>query len=154
MIKPNKNIQSHKFINKLTNDIELLERLISKNILEKKQRIGAEQEFCLVDDNLRPNPINDKIVEKLSDEGFVTEIAKFNMELNIDPIELNSNSFKKLEKVLLDKMLIARSVSKNFDSELILTGILPTVRKFDLRYQIILSIFKKIFFINYIWIRY
>ena len=135
MIKSNKNIQSHKFINKLTNDIELLEKLISKNILEKKQRIGAEQEFCLVDDNLRPNPINDKIVEKLSDEGFVTEIAKFNMELNIDPIELSSNSFKKLEKVLLDKMLIARDVSKNFDSELILTGILPTVRKFDLRYE-------------------
>tara|TARA_B100000575_G_scaffold294625_1_gene312335 strand:+ start:3822 stop:6587 length:2766 start_codon:yes stop_codon:yes gene_type:complete len=135
MIKSNKHIQSHKFINKLTNDIELLERLISKNILEKKQRIGAEQEFCLVDDNLRPNPINDKIAEKLSDEGFVTEIAKFNMELNIDPIELNANSFNKLEKVLLDKMLIARSVSKNFNSELILTGILPTVRKFDLRYE-------------------
>ena len=63
------------------------------------------------------------------------EIAKFNMELNIDPIELNADSLNKLEKVLLDKMLIARSVSENFDSELILTGILPTVRKFDLRYE-------------------
>ena len=54
--------QDIQFISQLTQDIELLERLISENILENYGRIGAEQEFCLIDDNFRANPINDKIV--------------------------------------------------------------------------------------------
>ena len=39
------------FINNLTNDIQLLEELILTEKLEKFDRIGAEQEFCLVDEN-------------------------------------------------------------------------------------------------------
>ena len=49
------------FINNLTNDIEILEKLISNNILESFDRIGAEQEFCIVDNNFRANPINKKL---------------------------------------------------------------------------------------------
>ena len=66
------------FINKLTNDIQLLEQLISNNILENFGRIGAEQEFCLIDENFRANPINEKILKKIKHHGFVTEIARFN----------------------------------------------------------------------------
>ena len=87
-----KNQESSKFINQLTQDINLLERLISENILEDYDRIGAEQEFCLIDENFRANPINEKIVKKLKKSGFVTEIAKFNMELNIEPIDLKRNA--------------------------------------------------------------
>ena len=43
-----KNQESSKFINKLTEEINLLERLISKNILEDHERIGAEQELMLM----------------------------------------------------------------------------------------------------------
>ena len=83
MFFSNKKRESYEFITQLTNDIESLERLIHENILEDYDRIGAEQEFCLVDENFRPNPINEKIVQKIKQHGFVTEIAKFNMELNI-----------------------------------------------------------------------
>ena len=123
------------FINRLTNDIELLERLISKNILENHNRIGAEQEFCLIDENFRPNPINEEIVKKVKKHGFVTEIAKFNMELNIEPIDLGSNALSKMEKVLLDKMDIVTKIANKHNADTILTGILPTVRKYDLRFN-------------------
>ncbi len=91
----NKNQDSSNFINQLTEDINLLEQLIAKNILEDHERIGAEQEFCLIDENFHANPINEKIVKKLYKSGFVTEIAKFNMELNIEPLELKKNALKK-----------------------------------------------------------
>ena len=77
--------------------------MISENILEDYDRIGAEQEFCLIDENFRANPINEKIVKKLKTNGFVTEIAKFNMELNIEPIDLKRNALRTMENVLLDK---------------------------------------------------
>ena len=60
MFFSNKKRESYEFITQLTNDIESLERLIHENILEDFDRIGAEQEFCLVDENFRPNPINEK----------------------------------------------------------------------------------------------
>ena len=135
MIFSNKKQEKNKFINQLTKDIELLERLISKNILEDHDRIGAEQEFCLIDENFRPNPINEKIVAKVKKHGFVTEIAKFNMELNIDPIDLGKNALNKMENVLIEKMKIVQSVAQKNNANTILTGILPTVRKHDLQFD-------------------
>jgi len=123
------------FINKLTHDIELLERLISENILENFNRIGAEQEFCLIDENFRANPINQEILKKIKNHGFVTEIAKFNMELNIEPIDLTANSLRKMEQVLIQKMDIVSKVAIKNNADIILTGILPTVRKYDLRFD-------------------
>ena len=130
-----KNKETLVFINKLTNDIELLENLISNNVLEDYDRIGAEQEFCLIDENFRPNPINEQIVKKIKQHGFVTEIAKFNMELNIKPIDLGKNALNKMEKVLIEKMAIAKDVVKKNNGDIILTGILPTVRKHDLEFS-------------------
>ena len=88
------------FIHQLTKDIELLENLILNNTLEKYDRIGAEQEFCIIDENFRANPINEQLVKKVKKHGFVTEIAKFNMELNIEPIDLGPNALKKMEDAL------------------------------------------------------
>ena len=133
MLSSKKEKESSDFINQLTSDIELLQGLITNNILEDYDRIGAEQEFCLIDENFRANPINETIFSKCKKHGFVTEIAKFNMELNIEPIDLNRNSMRKMENVLLEKMKIVEAIAKKYNSDIIMTGILPTVRKHDLQ---------------------
>jgi len=133
MVLSKKKKEAFDFINQLTTDIELLEKLISNNTLEDYNRIGAEQEFCLIDQNFRANPINDLIVKKCKHHGFVTEIAKFNMELNIEPIDLNRNAMRKMEHILLEKMKIVETIANKHNSDIILTGILPTVRKYDLQ---------------------
>lgn len=124
-----------KFIERLTSEIELLENLINNEELEDHGRIGAEQEFCLLDDNYRANPINKKILKGINNDGFVTEIAKFNMELNLEPLEINKTCLRRLEKNILNKMSVANKFASKFDTKLILTGILPTVRKYDLRFD-------------------
>ena len=124
-----------KFIERLTSEIELLENLINSEELEDYGRIGAEQEFCLLDDNYRANPINKKILKGIHNDGFVTEIAKFNMELNLEPLEINKTCLRRLEKNILNKMSVASKFASKFDTKLILTGILPTVRKYDLRFD-------------------
>ena len=124
-----------KFIERLTSEVELLENLINNEELEDHGRIGAEQEFCLLDDNYRANPINKKILKGINNDGFVTEIAKFNMELNLEPLEINKTCLRRLEKNILNKMSVANKFASKFDTKLILTGILPTVRKYDLRFD-------------------
>ena len=118
-----------KFIERLTSELELLEKLINNNNLEDYGRIGAEQEFCVLDQNFRANPINKKILKDISNEGFVTEIAKFNMELNVEPLEINKFCLRKLENDILKRMKIANKYAIKHDAKLILTGILPTVKK-------------------------
>ena len=65
------------FIHQLTKDIELLENLISNNTLEKYDRIGAEQEFCIIDENFRANPINEKLVKKVKKASFQKQLHIF-----------------------------------------------------------------------------
>ena len=84
------------FIKRLTQELEVLENLIDNEMLEDFGRIGAEQEFCILDHNFRANPINQKILKHISKEGFVTEIAKFNMELNVEPLSINKSCLRKL----------------------------------------------------------
>ena len=135
MLFTNHKKESTEFISQLTADIQNLERLIQEDLLEDYDRIGAEQEFCLVDENFRANPINQKILQKIQKHGFVAEIAKFNMELNIEPIDLGKLALRKMEQVLLEKMKIAQKIAQKNNSDVILTGILPTVRKHDLRFD-------------------
>ena len=71
MLFTNHKKESTEFISQLTADIQNLERLIEENLLEDYDRIGAEQEFCLVDENFRANPINQKILQKIQKHGFV-----------------------------------------------------------------------------------
>ena len=128
-------ISNLKFINHLTNDINLLEKLIEDGKLEDFGRIGAEQEFCILDNNFRANPINSSLLKRFNTKDFVTEIAKFNMELNIKPIDINKNCLEQLENILLKKMQLASKKAEDLNSEIIMTGILPTVRKYDLRFE-------------------
>ena len=70
----------------------------------------------MIDENFRPNPINSQILKKVKNHGFVAEIAKFNMELNLEPIDLGSTALRKMEEVLLNKMKIVTKIVRSFYS--------------------------------------
>lgn len=55
---------------------------------EDKVRIGAEQELCLSDTFFRPSTIGPNILKHFPDPHFTTELARYNLELNLDPILL------------------------------------------------------------------
>lgn len=143
------------FLYHLLNDVKALDMMIEKDLFEKGiQRIGAEQELCLVDKNFRPSKNALEVLEKIDDEHFTTEMALFNLEINLDPIKLGSNCFSKLEdqlNLLLNKA--HRSAKQIEENKILLVGILPTLKKKDLvfenitphkRYQVLNKILKKI----------
>ena len=125
-----------KFIRHLLNDVEALELMLERGLIESDiTRIGSEQEFCLVNKNWRPSKKSGEILKDINDPHFTTEIALFNLEINLDPIELKQNAFAQVENQLnnfLDKATIS---AEKHNNKIVLTGILPTISKKELEFR-------------------
>ena len=116
------------YVHQLLKDIKALELMIEKGLFEKSPiRIGAEQEFCLLDDQFMPNGIALDVLKDLKDNHFTTEIGNYNLEVNLDPLELKGDCFSRLHNNLNTLLNKARKVTKTKNSHILLTGILPTL---------------------------
>jgi len=130
---PNKKSELQQFVRYLLNDLQTLELMLEADVFEKGiVRIGAEQELCLVDKNWKPAMNSLEILEAANNELFTTELAKFNLETNVDPIEFKGDCLKYLENDITNLLDVMRKHANSLETELILIGILPTIRKFDL----------------------
>ncbi|MGK0428335.1 MAG: CBS domain-containing protein [Ulvibacter sp.] len=128
--------------------------MLEKNLMEDDiTRIGSEQEFCLIDNTWRPARNSEDILKDINDPHFTTELAKFNLEINLDPIELKGACFKKFSNQLVSFVKKAKDISAKHDTKVILTGILPTISENELeqdymtsrpRYQILNEKYKEI----------
>lgn len=118
------------FIRHILDDIRSMELMLEKGLIESGiSRIGAEQEFCLVNDNWRPATNFDAILEAVDDPHFTTELARYQLEINLDPFELTGDCFSKVEDQLSTLLRRAAEAAKANGSKIVLTGILPTISK-------------------------
>ena len=121
------------FIKHLLNDIKSLDFMLDNCLFESGiHRIGAEQEFCLISKNWRPQKNAESILKSIKDHHFATELARFNLEINLDPFTLKGDCFTKVQKQLDKLLLQAKIQAEKRDTLLLLTGILPTVGKTEL----------------------
>jgi len=122
------------YIKHLMSDIKALEQMLKNDLFEKDTiRIGAEQEFCLVTEEWEPANNADEILKELDEDYFTSELALYNLEINLDPQELAGSCFSKLHKQLNGLLDKADAVAKKHDTKIMLTGILPTIRTKHLR---------------------
>lgn len=120
------------FMQHLLRDVQALQKMLNEEMFETGiTRIGAEQEMCIVDDHFRPAPINMKIIEHNPDPDYTLELAKYNLEINLEPAEFTGTCLSDMEETILRKMEQVRNDAAAFDAKVILAGILPTIRKFD-----------------------
>ncbi|MEX0884578.1 MAG: signal transduction protein, partial [Cyclobacteriaceae bacterium] len=126
------NISERKrFLRNLIRDIEALDQMIREGKIEKNiQRVGAEQEFALVNKHFKPSKNGPLIQKKLDDGHFASELALYNLEFNLDPVELGNQCFVKIERQLRKALKKADEIASSFGDAVILTGILPSI---DLR---------------------
>lgn len=121
------------FTQKVLRDLRALELMLERGAFETGiRRIGAEQEVFLVDRQWRAAPAALRIIEKLGDPHYVTEVALFNLEMNLDPLVFEGTCLRALEEQLLHLLLRARSAAHELGNEIVLTGVLPTIRRSDL----------------------
>jgi CBS domain-containing protein len=121
------------FTRKLLADLRALDQMLRKGMFETGvRRVGAEQEAFLVDADLRPAPVIEELLRRLDDPHYVTEVAKFNIEFNLDPLPLGGDCFSQMERQATNLLVKARATAAGMGCHVLLAGILPTVRKTDL----------------------
>ncbi|MEM9549116.1 MAG: glutamate-cysteine ligase family protein [Bacteroidota bacterium] len=127
--------QMQKFVKSLLKDVQALEYMLENDWFDKGiTRMGAEQEMVIVQkDTFKPNCIAMEALDKMQDYDWVeTELAKFNLETNLTPRVLTKSCFGDLHKENATKLDKIQKVLDTLDTKIVLTGILPTLRKFDL----------------------
>ena len=121
------------FVRALLNDIAALERMLDGGLIESGvRRVGAEQEMFLVDRHLRPVPVAGEVIARAGDPRLTTEIARFNLEANLSPRLLGGDCFRRLHEETEEVIAVARTAAKECGAEVLLAGILPTLRRGDL----------------------
>jgi len=116
------------YVHHLLNDIKALDLMLKKDMIETEPiRIGAEQEFCLVKPNFSPSNNALEILEDIDDEHFTTEIGNYNLEANLDPLELKGNCFSNLHNQLDTLIKKAKDAAEKKNTKIVLAGILPSI---------------------------
>lgn len=128
--------EKQQFTKCLLNDIRSLEYMLEHHMFEDDPvRIGAEQELVLVGPDWMPALTYDKILNDLDDKAFTTELGRFNLEINLDPMTFKGDVFTRLQNALEDKLHNARTVAAKHNTRILLTGILPTITKHHLQFD-------------------
>lgn len=122
------------FTSAVLRDLEALELMLDRGLFETGScMMGAEQELSLVSEDLRSAPLGMEILEDLKDDPrFTTELARFNIEANLAPLPLRDGFLADLERELSDAVVTAQRAAQRHNTQILLTGILQTMRESDL----------------------
>ncbi len=117
-----------KFLKHLMHDVEAIEEIMERGLFESGiTRIGAEQEFCLVDRHFKPSLNALDVLQKINDPHFTPELARYNLEINLDPRPLTGDSLSAMHAQLDSLLGKASDAAKSIDETVILAGILPSI---------------------------
>ena len=120
------------FTNHLIQDVRALELMLHEDMFETGvRRIGAEQELFMVDERGEPAPIIEEVLEHNADERIVTELTKFNIEFNMEPLQYGSDCFQEMERATGELIEKVRALTQEVGGDIAMTGILPTAHLSD-----------------------
>jgi len=124
------------FTQTLLRDVRALEEMHGSDLFETGiRRIGLEQEMFLVDSEYRAWPAAVDVLEATEDERITSEIGRFNLEGNLDPLEFCGDALSRMESSLRGMLADVQALVRGMGGDIVLTGILPTLRKSDLRLE-------------------
>ena len=122
-----------RFTRAVLNDLRALEMMIDRGLIESNAtRIGAEQEMFIVDKDYGPQCAAPAMLEEIEDPRFTNEIAQFNIEANLSPQLFTGDCLRRMEEETKEVLSIARQHAQAHQSNIVLAGILPTLRQMDL----------------------
>jgi hypothetical protein len=94
--------------------------------------VGAELEMFLVDAAGFPLPVNRQVLGQTMDPRVTLEIDRFNLECNLRPAPLAGRPFTALREEFDDSLNEVRRAAGTQGAQVVITGILPTLREADL----------------------
>ena len=101
---------------------------------------GYELEAWLIGENASPCPQNEAFLEHANNPYVFPELAKFNVELNVEPQSFNKNLLSNFENQLLQLWQQCQKSSNDIGCNMLGIGILPTLTNNDLSLENISSL--------------
>ncbi len=123
----------NRYRDKLRRCLKGLERLLDDKRFDRpKNLMGLEIELNLVGSDGMPRMLNAQVLERIASRDFQTELAMFNLEVNIAPHRLGGRVFDRLSEELRTSLAYADRKAAEVDASIAMIGILPTLGRDDL----------------------
>jgi hypothetical protein len=114
--------------------LDVFARMLAESRFHPEQRsFGLEIELNLTDEAGDPALVNAAVLEAIADPAFQTELAQFNLEINVAPRLLEGNAFLELERDARASLNGAEERARTVGARMMIIGILPTVGAQHLR---------------------
>ncbi|MBX3604339.1 MAG: hypothetical protein KF788_03665 [Piscinibacter sp.] len=122
-----------RFTRCLREELGLLHALDERGALSAHAPMaGLELEAWLIDAQGRPAPRNAEFIERIARPEVVTELGRFNIELNVPPQPVAGDGLARLAQDLEVTWSRCREVAASLGLQVVATGILPSLRDADL----------------------
>jgi gamma-glutamyl:cysteine ligase YbdK (ATP-grasp superfamily) len=110
-----------------------LERLLDEKRFDRPRNLmGLEIELNLADSDGLPRMMNEEVLERIASRDFQTELAQFNIEVNIAPHRLSGRVLDRLAEELRTGLGYADRMAREVGAHIVMVGILPTLEAQDL----------------------
>ncbi|WP_406830829.1 glutamate--cysteine ligase [Pedococcus sp. KACC 23699] len=120
--------QRQQYREKVRQNLDVFERMLAQSVFEfDRPMTGMEIELNLVDDAYQPKFANAEVLEAIADPGYQTELAQYNIELNVPPRPLPGDSAIELEDEMRASLNAASSAAEKRGAHIVAVGILPTI---------------------------
>src|SRR2546423_14212877 len=105
-----------------------LERLLEEKRFDRPRNLmGLEIELNLADCDGLPCMVNEEVLERIASRDFQTELAQFNIEVNIAPHRLSGRVLDQLAEELRIALSYADRQAYEVGARIVMIGILPTL---------------------------
>ena len=122
--------ERQRYREKVRQNLDVFERMLSESAFDDSVPLtGLEIELNLVDEDNQPAFVNDEVLEAIADPEYQTELAQFNIELNVAPRPLPGDSALDLETALRDSLNRAEQKASERGARIVQIGILPTLQE-------------------------
>src|SRR3954467_2533724 len=108
--------------------LDVFARMLAESRFDPDRRsIGLEIELNLTEETGDPALANTHVLELIADDDFQTELAQFNIEINIPPRKLEDGVFSELEETVRRDLNHAEEQAVKAHAHMMTIGILPTL---------------------------
>src|SRR3954467_6002341 len=113
---------------KVKRNLDVFARMLAEARFDADKRsIGLEVELNLTEETGDPALANQHVLELIADEDFQTELAQFNVEINIPPRKLEGAVFRETEEAVRRDLNHAGEQAAKAHAHMMIMGILPTL---------------------------
>ncbi len=108
--------------------LDVFARMLSEARFDQARgSVGLEIELNLTDEAGDPAMLNARVLEAIADGDFQTELAQFNVEINVPPRSLEGGVLGALERDVRTSLNNAEEKARGVGAHMVMVGILPTV---------------------------